>query len=277
MTRRAFAGGTVIVTGAAGGLGRSLCLRFAAAGACVAVLDRDPPGLQALERDMTARGHVVFAHVCDVTDATACATAIGAVQARFGRIDALVNNAGISHRSAFAETSVEVIRRVMDVNFFGAVNCTHAALAGLRASRGIVIAISSVAGFAPLIGRTGYAASKHALHGFFDSLRTEVAGDGVDVMLVCPSFIATGIDRAALGGDGQPAVRERQTSGAQLLPDHAAEAIFDAAASGRRLLLLGATARMAWSISRCAPRLYAALMARRLRSEIFQRKPTQGT
>ena len=89
-------------------------------------------------------------------------------------VDLLVNNAGISHRSRSRDTDPEVIRRVMDVNFFGALACTHAALPHITRAAAWSIAISSVAGFSPLIGRTGYAASKHALHGFFDSLRTEV-------------------------------------------------------------------------------------------------------
>ena len=276
MTARTFDGKTVVVTGAGGGLGRSLCLRFGAAGARVAALDRDPESLQALARDMESAGHRAVTHLCDVTDALACERAMRAIHDELGPVAALVNNAGISHRSAFAQTRIEVIRRVMNVNFFGAVNCTHAALADLRASRGMVIAISSVAGFSPLIGRTGYAASKHALHGFFESLRTELSDDGVDVMLVCPSFIATGIDGAALGGDGRLATRPRQTTGAQMTPQDAAQAIFDAASGGRELLLLSATARIAWLITRCCPRLYAALMKRRLRAEISPDTPLQG-
>ena len=278
MTGRIFEGRTVVVTGAAGGLGRSLCLRFGIAGARVAALDRDPQGLVALAADMGTRGHEVFTQLCDVTDAAACAESMRAVHASLGRVDVLINNAGLAHRSAFSETRIDVIRRVMDVNFFGAVNCTHAALADLRASRGMVIAISSVAGFSPLIGRTGYAASKHALHGFFDSLRTEVQDDGVGVLLVCPSFIATGIDQAALGGDGGPAARARarKTTGQQMSPDEAAQAIFAAASRGRRLLLLSATARIAWSLNRCFPSLYAALMKRRLQGEISAPPPSQG-
>lgn len=268
MSRRDFNGKAVIVTGAAQGLGRSLCMRFGAAGASIAALDRDGPGLAALAHEMQARGQRIVTWECDVTDAAACSAAISEAQARLGRIDVLVSNAGISHRSEFAKTDLQVIRQVMAVNFMGAVHCTHAALAGLRATRGLLVVISSVAGFSPLIGRTGYAASKHALHGFFDSLRTEVADDGIGVMLVCPSFIDTGIDRSALGGDGRPAPRPRRTTGAQMTPDAAAQAIYAAACAGRRHVLLGGTARLAWWISRCSPRLYAALMKRRLQAEI---------
>lgn len=268
MTQRSFRGKTVVVTGAAGGLGRSLCLRFSAAGARVAALDRDANGLQTLADELAAQGGEIHAQLCDVTDAAACAAAMQAVHARWGGIDVLVNNAGIAHRSALAATRLGVIRRVMEVNFFGAVHCTHAALADLRAARGLVITISSVAGFSPLIGRTGYAASKHALHGFFDSLRAELADDGVDVLLVCPSFIDTGIDQAALGGDGRPAGHSRLTTGRQATPDEVARAILQAASHGKTLLLFSATARLVWWLSRCWPNLYAALMRRRLQGEM---------
>ncbi len=223
MTRRYFAGKTVVITGAAGGLGRSLCLRFAAADAFIAALDRDETGLAELERTLAAQRNGHSFHRCDVTDAQACAAAIADIAAAHGQIDVLINNAGISHRSAFAVTRLEVLHRVMDVNFWGAVNATKAALPALTQSRGLIVAISSVAGFSPLIGRTGYAASKHALHGFFESLRSEVADDGIDVVIACPSFIATGIERAALGGDGGPAERPRQTTGREASPQEAAE------------------------------------------------------
>lgn len=267
MTRRRFDGAVVLVTGAGGGLGHALCLRFARAGARVVALDRDAAALHSLASELSAAGPACLCLPCDVTDAQACAGAIQHAISGFGRIDLLINNAGISHRSAFAATQPEVIRRVMEVNFFGAVHCTHAALPALRAARGMVVAVSSVAGYSPLIARTGYAASKHALHGFFDSLRTELADDGVDVLMVCPSFIATGIDRAALGGDGQPARHARTTTGRPLSPATVADAVFEAASQGRRLQLIGGMARLAWWISRFAPSLYAALMRRRLRSE----------
>jgi NAD(P)-dependent dehydrogenase (short-subunit alcohol dehydrogenase family) len=207
--------------------------------------------------------------VCDVTSLASSEAAIQEATARFGGIDVLVNNAGIAHRSAFADTQVDVLRRVMEVNFFGAVHCTHAAIASLRQRQGMVIAISSVAGFSALIGRTGYAASKHALHGFFDSLRTEVQDDGVDVLIVCPSFIDTGIDRAALGADGQPAAHARKTAGATTQPQEVAAAILKAAQQRKTLLLFSLTAKAAWWLSRLWPARYAAIMKRRLQAEIF--------
>ena len=268
MARRSFAGATVLVTGAGGGLGRAIALRFAAAGASVVALDKDAAGVADVGAELHRLGVAHLALPCDITDAAACDRAVAATVERFGRLDVLVNNAGMSQRSGFAVTDVAVIRRVMDVNFFGAVHCTRAALPYLLAARGLVVAISSVAGYTPLIARTGYAASKHAMHGFFESLRTEIAPEGVGVMMVCPSFIATHIDRNALGGDGQPVRHAQLTTGGRLQPDAVAERIFAAAQRDRRLLLVGRTARAAWWVSRLAPALYDRLMARRLRGEL---------
>lgn len=269
MTARTFTGRTVVVTGAAGGLGRSLCLRFAAAGARIAALDRDLIGLQSLAGELQAQGADFLSQTCDITDEQACLAAMQAIEKRFGAIDVLINNAGISHRSLLAHTAPEVIRRVMAVNFFGALHCTHAALPALRQSRGLIVAISSVAGFSPLIGRTGYAASKHALHGFFDSLRTELADDGVGVLLVCPSFIDTGIDQAALGADGQAVAHARKTAGRQSTPQAVADAVFGAAQRDRTLLLFSPVAKAAWCLSRLWPGRYASMMKRRLQDEFF--------
>lgn len=268
MTRRDFAGKTVVVTGAAGGLGRSLSLRFAAAGASIAALDLNAAGLADLARMLAGQNGSHSFHPCDITDPAACASTLTDIAGRHGRIDVLINNAGIAHRSAFAATGIEVLHRVMDVNFWGAVNASKAALPALTRSRGLIITISSIAGFAPLIGRTGYAASKHALHGFFDSLRSEVEDDGIDVMIVCPSFIATGIDRAALGADGRPATRPRRTTGREASPQEAADAIFHAASRVRPLLLFSGTSKAAYWLSRLWPRRYATMMRRKLKSEI---------
>jgi len=265
--RRDFAGRTVLISGAAGGLGTALCRRFAAAGAHIAATDLDAGRLEALAAGLRDRGSQALALPGDITDAAHCRAAVQALLAHFGTLDGLINNAGISHRSLLQDTDPGVIRRVMEVNFFGALHLTHAALPHITARRGVIAAVSSVAGYAPLIGRTGYCASKHALHGFFDSLRSEVEGAGVGVTLVCPSFIRTGIGAAALGGNGAAASGPRLTSGGESTAEDIADRIFDAVAEDRRLLLPDRTSRLAWWISRLAPISYARAMKRRLGAE----------
>lgn len=269
--KRQFGNATVLITGAAGGLGRALCKSFAVRGGRIAALDRDEQAVAHLVSTLKSQGHDAIGIVSDVTDAAACNEAVARVSRELGRIDVLVNNAGITHRSGFRDTHPAVIRRVVEVNFFGSVNCTYAALPHLLSGRGMIIVIASVAGFAPLIARTGYAASKHALHGFFASLRSELAGDGVDVLLVFPSFVRTGIDKNALGADGGPAPQAQQIVGAQWQPEEVAERILSAASRGERMLLPGAMEKLAWWVSRMAPRLYDAIMARRLRGELWPR------
>lgn len=260
MSRRDFAGKMVLISGAAGGLGAALCRRFAAAGARVVALDLDQV---ALDRLIAGLGRADAAGIaCDITDEALCHSVIDDIARSLGGIDVLINNAGISQRSLLANTAPAVIRRVMEVNYFGAVHLTQAALPHLVASRGAIAAISSVAGYAPLIGRSAYAASKHALHGFFDSLRTEIEDLGVTVTLVCPSFIRTGIDAAALNAAGP-----RLTSGGEAAPEDIAARIHDAIAAGRRLLLPDRSSRLAWWLSRLAPASYARAMKRRLGAE----------
>lgn len=259
---RDFRGKVILVSGAAGGLGAALCRRFAAAGARIAATDVDAARLNALTAALRVEGADALALPADIADAAACGEVVAAAVAHFGALDGVINNAGISHRSLLADTDPQVIRRVMEVNFLGAVALTHAALPQVVERRGVVAAISSVAGFAPLVGRTGYAASKHAMHGFFDSLRSEVEGAGVSVTLVCPSFIATGIGAAALSTSGP-----RMTFGGESTPEEIAQKIFDAIARGRRLLLPDRTSRIAWWVSRLAPGVYARMMKRRLGGE----------
>ena len=259
------------MTGAASGIGRALCLRFAREGARVAALDRDAEGLEGLARDLAAAGAEAAAFPCDVTDEAACRAAVAAALARFGGVDAVACNAGISHRSLFAETDVAVYRRVMDVNFFGALHVAKATLPSLLERRGLLIVTSSIAGFAPLLGRTGYCASKYALHGLFETLRCELAPRGVGVLIVCPGFTATGIERAALGADGTPTGRPQSRVGGQATPEQVADAVLRAAERGRRLLVLSATGRVSRALVRLWPRAYERMMTRALAVELAGR------
>ncbi len=258
------AGQTVVITGAAGGIGRALAQRFGRAGARVALLDRDRDGLDDAASELAALGVETLSQPCDVTSLESCQKAIARACREWGGVDLLIANAGITHLSPFRETDVDVIRRVVEVNLFGSVNCTKAALESLIERRGRIVVLSSVAGYAPLATRCGYAASKHALHGFFDSLRAELRATGVRVTLVCPSFVRTAIGEHALGGGaGRPPSRRTQ-AGTPVEPEVVADAVFKACERNRRLLLISPTARMSYLISRCWPSLYERLMLSRL-------------
>lgn len=267
-TEGEFGGKTVVITGAAGGIGRALCLRFGREGARIAALDRDREGLDALAGELQDARIETLIEQCDVTDPDQCVGAIASVEQRFGGVDVLINNAGISHRSPLLETELPVYRRVMDVNFFGAVHCTKPAIRSLLERRGLVIVISSIAGRGPLPGRTGYSASKHALHGFFETLRCELASQGLRVMMVCPSFTATNIERSALDGKGNPTSQAWDTVGKIATPESVAEAVYRGARSGRRLLVLSITGRAAYLISRLWPSLYERVVSRMFRVEV---------
>ena len=264
---RTVAGKVVVITGAAGGIGRALARSFGQAGARLALLDVDDDALKAAAADAESDRFDVTAQICDVTNMEACKKAIAAVSKKWGGVDILVNNAGISHRSLFSETDVEVIRRVVEVNLFGSVYCTKAALGSIVERRGAIVAISSVAGFGPLIGRTGYAASKHALHGFFDTLRCEVEPLGVHVLLVCPAFIDTGLAERALSGTGSPVETTRVVANKPAPPELVSRLVVEGIEKGYDQVVPTPVGRAAYWISRLSPKLYARMMVKRQGSE----------
>jgi len=265
-TKRSLKGKNVVVTGGGGGLGAALGREFAYAGGNVALLDIDYEAA-VLAADAVPRG-TATAIECDVTDYTACRDAITIAEERLGPIDVLVNNAGLSHRSTFAKTDLNVIHRIMDINFWGSVNCTKVALPKLTERRGTIVVISSTAGFAPLVGRTGYAASKHALHGFFTSLRSEVPQ--IDVMIAAPTFIDTEFRNRTLGGNGRVTDHPHPRTGKMTSPGDVAERIVWGVEQRRTTLVLGNVGRLTRYMNALAPGVYERLMARRLRSEFDQ-------
>lgn len=255
----------VLITGGAGGIGSAVAHRLGRDGARLTLVDSDPGRLDTVGAELVDAGVDVLTVSADVTSLADCRAAVDRTVERFGGLDVVIANAGITHLGRFADTDVEVIRRVMDVNLFGAVNITKAALPSLVERRGQIVVMSSVAGLAPLATRTGYAASKHALHGFFGSLRAELADDGVAVTLVCPSFVRTGIGDRALGGDGGRPTMPRTQTGTPAEPDDLADVIARALRRRRRLVVPFGDARRAVLVSRLAPAVYDRLMRRRLR------------
>ncbi|MBD1909451.1 MULTISPECIES: SDR family oxidoreductase [unclassified Leptolyngbya] len=200
-----FANKTLVITGASMGIGRSLAISLAQQGANLVLAARTQEALEDVLAACVRQGAKAIAIPTDVSQPEECQRLMAEAIATFGQIDGLVNNAGISMLSLFEEvTDLTVFERVMQVNYLGAVYCTHYALPYLKASQGIVVGISSICGKTGIPFRTGYVASKHAMQGFFDTLRIELQGTGVDVLVVSPGFVATDIRQRAFGGDGQP-------------------------------------------------------------------------
>ena len=268
MAQRSFREKVVFISGGASGIGLAVARRFARAGAHIALFDMDRDGLDRRREEFEEAGVPVVTAAGDVTDFEDCRNAVEHTIDRFGGIDVLFNNAGITQRGAFVDTDLSVYRRVMEVNFFGSLNCTKAAIDSLIARRGLIISNESIAGVAPVLGRTGYSASKHAMHGFFTSLRTELKDQGVHVMVVCPGFIQTDLQKRALGGDGQVTAHPQSVIGTPDTAENAADAIYRGAVRERPLLVLTAVGKLGYWVSRVAPQIYERGMARRLRSEL---------
>jgi len=268
MTKEGFKNKVVVVTGAANGIGFALCKRFARDGAKICLLDMDDRALKVAKRELTDSRVDCLSLMCDVSKRSQCEDSIQKVMDRYGGVDVLINNAGITQRGAFVDTRISVFEKVMAVNFLGSLYCTKAAINSLIQRKGLIIVNESVAGLAPLLGRTGYSASKHAMNGLFTSLRTEIRQSGAHVMIVCPGFVKTNLQARALGGNGQVTNRPQSTVGSQGTPEEAAKAIFKGAVKRKHLLVLTRVAKMSYWISRIFPILYERMMARQLRSEL---------
>ncbi|MCD6010853.1 MAG: short-chain dehydrogenase/reductase [Flavipsychrobacter sp.] len=188
----------VVITGGSSGIGKALADAALSRGACVAVCARNADKLAAL----FAPSDKVLCVKADVSIEDDCKVFVDAVLQKWGRVDVLINNAGISMRALFEEVDIAVLKELMDINFWGAVYCTKYALPSLLKQKGVVTAISSIAGYRGLPARTGYSASKFALQGFLEALRTELLRTGVHVMWVSPGFTSSNIRNAARSSNG---------------------------------------------------------------------------
>ena len=192
----------VIITGASSGIGLALAKAFADEGAKLALAARSIDKLNNLVSVLGEDGVEAIAVKTDVSSEEDCKNLIEQTKQRFGKIDVLINNAGISMRAAFKDVELDVLRKLMDVNFWGTVYCTKYALPSLLESKGSIVGISSIAGFIGLPGRTGYSASKFAMHGFLETVRVENLKKGLHVLIAAPGFTASNVRKSALTADG---------------------------------------------------------------------------
>lgn len=251
-----FRDNVVVLTGASRGIGRELALQLADQGARLVLSARDAAGLEAVAAECRTRGGQAVAIPADVAEEPQCAALIaGAVEA-FGRIDTLINNAGISMWALFESvTDLSIFERILRVNFLGSVYCTSYALPHLKKTRGRIVAVSSLTGKTGVPTRSGYAASKHAMHGFFDTLRIELAGSGVTVTLACPDFVATEIRERAFGPDGKPLGESPVQESRVMTAETCARLILAGAARRKRELILSGRGKLGLWLKLLAPAL----------------------
>lgn len=195
-----FANKVVVITGGSEGIGRALIDALIPLGAKVATCGRNQDKLYALQVQYS--NQLLHTMVADVSDYEQCNNFIQSTIDTFGGIHILINNAGVSMRALLKDAEVDVIKKVMDINFFGTVYCTKLALNSIIERKGTIVGVSSIAGFRGLPGRSGYSASKFAINGWLESLRTELSDSGVNVMWVCPGFTKSNIRNAALNSQG---------------------------------------------------------------------------
>ena len=246
----------VAITGASKGIGAELARQLAAKGTRLVLAARSEKELEAVAEECRRIGAQVVALRCDVTLERDCQALVAGALTAFGRLDALVNNAGATMWARFEDIrDMSILERIMQVNYMGAVYCTHHALPFLRESKGLIVGISSLAGKTGVPTRTGYSAAKHAMTGFFDSLRIELDGSGVTVTMIYPGFVATGIRENATGPDGKPILVSPVKEGEVMSVEDCARRIVTAMERREREVVMTARGKIGLFLKLIAPSL----------------------
>lgn len=241
MKRGYFQSKVIIVTGASSGIGLASARLFSSLGARLVLAARR---IDVLEKEAAAMEGEVLCVKADVSCEDDCRMLVEKAVERFGRIDILVNNAGLSMRALFRDLDLKVIKSLMDVNFWGTVFCTKYALPYLLESKGSVVGVISIAGFAGLPGRTGYSSSKYAIRGFLDTLRIEHLYDGLHVMVFAPGFTASNVRNAALTADGSAQGSTPRDEGRMMTAEECARHLAKGLAGRRREVILTPVGKM---------------------------------
>lgn len=243
----------VIITGGSSGIGYSCAAYFCEKGSKVVITGRNEDKLKDATQSLTSIGGEIKGIVSDVSKEAEVVSLIETVINKWGRIDVLINNAGISMRSMFEDVDLEVFKQVMDINFYGTLYITKHALPHLKHSKGSIIGVSSIAGKKGLPARTAYSASKFAMEGFLQSLRIELLKDNVHVLVVSPGFVKTGIREAALTSEGDSQGASPKDESKLMTPEQVAEAVYDATIKRKRDLVLTTQGKMLVKVNKFAP------------------------
>lgn len=244
----------VIITGASSGIGKALATEFASRGANLVLAARQYVTLCEIAQDLQQQYNIKAVAVqCDVAVETDCEHLIKQAITTFGKIDVLINNAGISMRALFKDADVQVLKTLMDVNFWGMVYCTKYAMPELLKTQGSVVGVSSIAGYKGLPGRTGYSASKFAMNGFLDALRVENLKTGVHVLTACPGFTASNIRNTALDKQGHQQGESTLHEEKMMTAEEVAKIITDGVENRSRTLIMTGQGKLTVLLSKFIP------------------------
>jgi short-subunit dehydrogenase len=251
----------IIITGASSGIGKALAYEMAGRGANLVLGARQYVTLCEITQDLEKQFNIkALAVQCDVSIEEDCAFLIKQTILTFGKIDILINNAGISMRALFNDLDLQVLKKLMDVNFWGTVYCTKYAMPEILKTKGSIVGVSSIAGFKGLPGRSGYSASKFAMNGFLDALRVENLKTGVHVMTACPGFTASNIRNTALNKVAQQQGESSLDEEKMMTADEVAKIIADGIQSRARTLIMTGQGKLTLTLSKLLPALLDKLV-----------------
>ncbi|RAK00459.1 short-subunit dehydrogenase [Larkinella arboricola] len=246
-------GKVVLITGASSGIGRALAFAFGRQQARIVICARRVESLETVSQELTRSGIENVGIQADVSVEEDVRKLIDATIERYGRLDILINNAGITMRSMVLDMEPDVIRKVMDINFMGTVYATRYALPHILKTRGSIVGISSIAGYRGLPVRSGYSASKFAMNGFLEALRTELLNTGVHVLVACPGFTTSNIRYSALNSEGQVAGETVRDETQMMSAEECADHILKAVKRRKRDLILTAQGKLVVFLNKLFP------------------------
>lgn len=254
----------VIITGASSGIGRALAKEMSFLGANVVLAARSIEKLEAISKELS--GEVLVIQT-DVSLQSECENLINKTIEHYGRIDVLINNAGISMRALFEDVDMEVVKQVMDINFWGAVYCTKYALPFLLQSKGSLVGISSIAGYKGLPGRTAYSASKFALQGFLEVVRIENLKKGLHVLIACPGFTTSNIRNSALNAVGEKQGESPRDESKMMSAEEVAKHVSNAIIKRKRTIILTGQGRLTVFLNKILPAMMDKMVYNHLAKE----------
>tara|TARA_B100000242_G_scaffold278998_1_gene237130 strand:+ start:382 stop:1185 length:804 start_codon:yes stop_codon:yes gene_type:complete len=257
----------VVISGASSGIGKACAWHFAKNGSKVVLAARSEEKLKAIGKEMMIAGYEILTVRADVSNEEDCQNLISETINKYKVIDVLINNAGISMRATLEEMDLSVMKKVMDINFFGTVFCTKYALPFILKSKGSIVGVSSIAGFKGLPARTAYSASKFAMQGFLESLRIENLKKGLHVLIACPGFTASNIRNTALSKDGEVQRESPRDESKMMTAEKVAEYIYKAVINRQNSLVLTINGKLTVFLNKLIPSVIDRLVYNYLKKE----------